>query len=798
MNNIKYIKRIDTTNKVNEYIDEQTIEFVLPKNKQDLSSFKIFFDVEIDPVYEYNDGSYLKRFMPRLTSSIIDTISICKDGEDFQTIKDYNVIFNIINDATKEEDDIDGDRPDTLNYCLIDANNNPKKICDFNNSTNDDVREPLKYRYFITSFLGFLGEHSSSILDCSKHEYKIAITLAPKYITYRGIENTGVKVSFTGGGGDGASATANLTKSISYITLNNQGAGYTSVPTVVFNGGGGNSAAATAVMELDAITVSNGGANYTSVPTITITGGTGGAASAVMSVGAISLTGAGSGYTSIPTVVFTGLNENTADATAKLNVNSIQITNGGTGYTTAPTVVFTGGNPTTAAIATAVLTGDAITSITITNAGSGYNTVPAISFTGGGGTGAAGIAKLKIESLTLNNSGKGYLLPPTISFTGGAPDTDATATSTLKVQSVNITNNGTGYTVPPTIGFTGGAGTGAVAAATLKIDKINITNAGTAYTSTPTITFTGGAGTGGAATASIVCTISSITVNNGGSGYFSTPFVSISGGEPSSHAVATANIDANGTITSITVVDGGKGYSDALSVFATYPVDYHYRLSNVFANIDVLPDNTPASSQITFKHYKTIRGSKNNTKNISLSHTHKGKINYLMSSFVVFGENDTGLQLTSCNTDTTKFGEFFKDCYGDIFSYEDTPMTSKTASSKTAKSLSTENNLDNSLYFKRAGSNVKTSQLFMNGMAITPAMDIPQIYNVAKEFFNNSMNRVKSLASFENEFFVFPMMINQDQEDYSSEIEWICSAGERQDFNAYPILILCADKTIDV
>jgi thiamine kinase-like enzyme len=125
-------------------------------------------------------------------------------------------------------------------------------------------------------------------------------------------------------------------------------------------------------------------------------------------------------------------------------------------------------------------------------------------------------------------------------------------------------------------------------------------------------------------------------------------------------------------------------------------------------------------------------------------------------------------------------------------------MTSKTASSKIAKNLSTENNLDNSLYFKRAGSNIKSSQFFMNGQAITPAMDIPQIYNVAKEFFNNDMSRVKSLASFENEFFIFPMMINQTQEEYSSEIEWICSAGSRKDFNAYPILILCTDKTIEV
>ena len=60
------------------------------------------------------------------------------------------------------------------------------------------------------------------------------------------------------------------------------------------------------------------------------------------------------------------------------------------------------------------------------------------------------------------------------------------------------------------------------------------------------------------------------------------------------------------------------------------------------------------------------------------------------------------------------------------------------------------------------------------------------------------MNRVKSLASFENEFFVFPMMINQKEEEYSSDIEWVCTAGTRKDFDAYPILIICTDKSIEV
>lgn len=429
MENIKYIKRIDTNNKVNKYIDQQTIDFYLPKNKLDLSSFKIFYDVEIDPVAKYTDDSHLKRFMPRLSSSIIDSIIITNTttGEELQHIKDYNVIYNILNDAQKEVDDIDGDRPDTLNYSYIDDFNNPKKICDFNNGASAIVISPLKYRFFINSFLGFIGENNRNIIDCTNTNIKISINLAPKFITYRGLKN---------------------------------------------------------------------------------------------------------------------------------------------------------------------------------------------------------------------------------------------------VSSPNLSE--------------------------------------------------------------------------------------------------------------------------------TYPTDYHYRLSNVFANVDIYPNDTPVNNQITFKHYHTIKGTKNDTKNTSLSYKHKGKLNYLIGTFVVYGENDTGLQLAKCNLDTFKFGTTFKTTYTDVDDLGYNIMTTYNASSRTIKSLTTEINLDNSLYFKRAGSNIKSSQYFMNGQAMTPIMDMPQIYNVAKEFFNNQMTRVKSLSSFEHEFFVFPMLINQQDPEYISNIEWICSAGKRENFDSYPVLFLCYDKTINL
>ena len=62
-----------------------------------------------------------------------------------------------------------------------------------------------------------------------------------------------------------------------------QGSGYTSAPTVTFSGGGGSGAAATAHIaggKVVRYTVTNRGSNYTSVPTVTVSGGGGSGARA--------------------------------------------------------------------------------------------------------------------------------------------------------------------------------------------------------------------------------------------------------------------------------------------------------------------------------------------------------------------------------------------------------------------------------------------------------------------------------------------------------------------------------------
>jgi hypothetical protein len=68
---------------------------------------------------------------------------------------------------------------------------------------------------------------------------------------------------------------------VNSVTMSNKGSGYTSVPTVTFTGGGGTGASGTAVLggvggqQVMSVTMTNTGAGYTSAPTVGFTGGGG-------------------------------------------------------------------------------------------------------------------------------------------------------------------------------------------------------------------------------------------------------------------------------------------------------------------------------------------------------------------------------------------------------------------------------------------------------------------------------------------------------------------------------------------
>jgi hypothetical protein len=111
----------------------------------------------------------------------------------------------------------------------------------------------------------------------------------------------------------GVTATATATVAggaVTGITVTLSGSGYTTVPAVSFSGGAGSGAAATAVMGIDAIAVTQGGLGFAVAPSVTVTGGGAGSGAVLTAsingsgtIDGITVSDAGTGYTSLPTVV---------------------------------------------------------------------------------------------------------------------------------------------------------------------------------------------------------------------------------------------------------------------------------------------------------------------------------------------------------------------------------------------------------------------------------------------------------------------------------------------------------------
>lgn len=224
-----------------------------------------------------------------------------------------------------------------------------------------------------------------------------------------------------------------------------------------------------------------------------------------------------------------------------------------------------------------------------------------------------------------------------------------------------------------------------------------------------------------------------------------------------------------------------RGVSNGEIVETTFDTDYKYRIRNVFANIDIIsPDEyVQTENEIVFEDFTYMKGMLENDKNTFLILKHKGSINYMLSTFMdADRETDTGLQITGGNEDTITFGS--KDYY---------------ISTDYVKSKTSEYTLNNSLFFKRNGLNIKNCQYKLNGQDITPLMSITEIFNLAKDFFNNKMERVKSITSFQNEFFCMPFRIGQVPDDMISEIEWTVNADNKNPNGGTGIMFISYDKS---
>src|SRR5262249_38424992 len=145
---------------------------------------------------------------------------------------------------------------------------------------------------------------------------------------------TGIGLSGASGSGFSGTLTFNSTNgTVTGMTIQNPGSGYTTTPTTITNFNGCNSLTLTTLLGkvVQSVSLSAGGAGYTSTPPVSFTTGTGTSAaqpSATATTGtqpanagqvlSITVTNGGSGYTSAPTVTLTSATGSGASATANL------------------------------------------------------------------------------------------------------------------------------------------------------------------------------------------------------------------------------------------------------------------------------------------------------------------------------------------------------------------------------------------------------------------------------------------------------------------------------------------------
>jgi len=163
---------------------------------------------------------------------------------------------------------------------------------------------------------------------------------------------------------------------------------------------------------IQSITLNNDGSGFTSTPTVAITT-------------------APSGGTNASAVAITTTRNNIT------SIKEIRLVNAGAGYTVAPTITISGGGGTGAAATCGIVTSfSGVNSVTISDDGSGYATVPLITFSAPTGPGAAATATVSaagtVTDTTITNGGRFYIPSSSPSVTFSDPTGGGNETNTVK------------------------------------------------------------------------------------------------------------------------------------------------------------------------------------------------------------------------------------------------------------------------------------------------------------------------------------------------------------------------------
>lgn len=370
---------------------------------------------------------------------------------------------------------------------------------------------------------------------------------------------------------------ARTTGQLNRVRLTTGGSGYTAPPSVSFSGGGGTGASAVAHMAgtvVQSIQIVSGGTGYTSDPTVTVSGN----AEAVAYAHTAPLRPAsfirsrfrdvyiydgmgrglkwdGQASTTRPAGIqkpATGPSLAAVSAANGSYVTKIEVVDGGSLYTSPPVVSISGGSPSSPAKAISFVEDGEVSGFEVREGGAGYQSQPTVTVSGGNASGASlSVGVLgTVSGITLLSGGTGYSSPTiAVATSNGLTGFNANVVAVDGViQSINILSGGTGATAEPTLSIEDASGSGASAEKTMayRVAAVTIQSAGSGFFEAPSITFTPDSSDTSAraavATASVSSgQIQSVTVSSGGR-YSQPPTASVGGEDAEARAVLSPNM----------------------------------------------------------------------------------------------------------------------------------------------------------------------------------------------------------------------------------------------------------------
>ena len=205
--------------KTGDALPTDTIRFKLPNTVIDLKTLNFNYKITTTPV-GIGTTNYQSRFAPRLSSSIIGSLSVYINGVLIENIQSYNQLFTLLYDAqsTSTTSAIryqEGNDPSFISKVSAAPDTVTNTIQGLSNGTSftgDSDRQ-----FTVRSWLGFLGSCNTSIIDISKiGEVVIELNLAQANILWKGIEPGGTVVATAGT----SSLTPNYKIADYFITIN--------------------------------------------------------------------------------------------------------------------------------------------------------------------------------------------------------------------------------------------------------------------------------------------------------------------------------------------------------------------------------------------------------------------------------------------------------------------------------------------------------------------------------------------------------------------------------------------------